>query len=315
MIIPNSFLQSAGQYGYDINLMQKLGISHLYIESNRVLSLQDIPGVTIKAKNSARGVKIKLVVKKGVKVKKPIFLCFGIEKAKGKQIILPEIILEEGAEARILAHCTFPQATHALHKMTAEIELKKRAKLFYTESHYHGENFGTEVVPDFKILVGPEAYLENKLILKQGTIGKLDINLEAKLDKSAFAEINTQVVGKGSKDDVSIFDKVLLKGSDSHSLVKLKGVVINGGKMFFKGETDAGPEAKNARGHVDCQEIVVGKNSVAQSIPVISVKNPEARITHEASVGKVNQKELETLMTRGLSESQAIDFIIKGKLG
>ncbi|NCF75289.1 MAG: FeS assembly protein SufBD, partial [Xanthomonadaceae bacterium] len=51
-------------------------------------------------------------------------------------------------------------------------------------------------------------------------------------------------------------------------------------------------KAKGASGHIDCQEIVVGENSIAQSIPVVLVKNPEARITHEASVGKVNQKEL-----------------------
>jgi len=81
--------------------------------------------------------------------------------------------------------------------------------------------------------------------------------------------------------------------------------------MLFRGEIKAGEKAKNARGHIDCQESVVG-NSIAQSIPKIVVKNPEARITHEASIGKVNQKELETLMTRGLSEKEAIDFIIRG---
>ena len=314
MLIPNSFLQSARQCGYDTRLMRKLGVSHLYIESHKILSLQKVPGLDIKIKSFSQGVRIKLVVRKGVKIREPIFFCFGIEKPKGQQTIIPEIILEEKSEAKILAHCTFPQAVHTLHKMTMRIELKRGAKLSYTEAHYHGEKFGAEVIPSFKILLQPKAYFENKFILKQGTIGKLKINLAAQLEKEAFAEINTQIVGKGKKDNVSIFDKIFLEGKNSRSLVKLKGVVINGGKMFFKGETDAGPKAKNARGHVDCQEIVVGEKSIAQSIPIISAENPDARITHEASVGKVNQKELETLMTRGLSESQAIDFIIRGKL-
>jgi Fe-S cluster assembly scaffold protein SufB len=81
--------------------------------------------------------------------------------------------------------------------------------------------------------------------------------------------------------------------------------------MFFKGVTEA--SAKGARGHIDCSEIIIGK-ALAESVPIIKVSHPEARITHEASIGKVNQKELETLMTRGLSEKEAIDFIVKGRI-
>lgn len=314
MIIPNSFLQSAGQYGYNLGLMQNSGVSHLYVDSNKILSSQKVPGLFMTAKSFSQGVKAKIIVKKGVKIQKPIFLCFGMEKKRGKQIIVPEIILEENSEATILAHCTFPQATRTLHKMLAKVELKKGAKLIYTETQYHGEKFGTNVVSDFKFLLRDNSYLENKFLLKQGTIGKMKINLDAELGKNAFIDVNTQIIGKGDKDDVLIFDKVLLKGSNSRGLIKLKGVVVNGGKMIFNGEANAGPQAKNARGHVDCQEIIVGKKSIARSVPIISVSNPDARITHEASVGKVSQKELETLMTRGLTESQAIDFIIRGKL-
>jgi len=312
MQIPNLFLKSAKKCGYDVKLMQTSGISHLYIESNKILSLQGNPGLIIKTKRLSQGVAIKILVKKNVKIKNPVFLCFGILNPKGKQIILPEIILEKNSELKILAHCTFPQATKVIHKMKAKIELKKASKLFYTETHYHGENFGAEVVPNFKILLRQNTYLENKFILKQGSIGKLKINLEAILEKNSFAEIDSQIIGKGREDDVSIFDKLLLEGENSHSLIKLKGAAINGGKILFKGETRASELAKNSRGHIDCQEIIIGKNSFAQSIPIISVENPEARITHEASIGKVNQKQLETLMARGLSEKQAISFIVRG---
>ena len=153
------------------------------------------------------------------------------------------------------------------------------------------------------------SFLENEFILNRGSIGKLKINLEAQLEKNAFCEVISKIIGKGKNDNIEISDKVLLNGENSRSLIKLRGAVINGGKMFFRGETEA--KAKGARGHLDCQEIVVG-SSIAQSIPIIKVNHPEARITHEASVGKVNQKELETLMTRGLSEKEAIDFIIRG---
>jgi len=313
MKLPKEFLKSAKKYNYDVFLTQRSKISHLCIEKNKILSFYSVPHLRIATKTFSQGVKIKILVKEGAKIEKPIFLCFGVLGEEGKQIILPEIVLKENSEAKILSFCTFPQAKGVFHEMEAKIKLEKGAKLFYNDIHYHGENFGVEVKSTFKVFVGSESSFKNKFILDKGSIGKLKIFLEAELEKNTFCEILNKVIGKGRKDEVEIHDKILLKGENSSSLNKLRGAVIDGGKMFFKGETEAGERAKNARGHIDCQEIIIGEGSIAESIPLILVKNEEARITHEASVGKVNQKELETLMSRGLSEKEAIDFIIKGR--
>jgi len=313
MRLPKEFLQCAKKCNYDAALMQEAKIPHLCVETNKILSSYATPDLKITAKSFSQGVRIKMLVRKNVKVEKPIFLCFGIFGERGKQAIIPEITLQENSQAKILALCAFPQAKDIIHEMRAEIKLRKNAKLSYQEKHYHGENFGAKVLPNFKVIIGPNASFENEFVLDKGSIGKIKIFLEAELKKNAFCEIVNKIIGKGKKDEAEIYDKILLKGENSSSLNKLKGAAIGGGKMFFTGETRAEEKAKNARGHIDCQEIVVGK-SIAQSIPIVVVKNPEARITHEASVGKVNQKQLETLMARGLSESQAIDFIIRGAI-
>ena len=200
------------------------------------------------------------------------------------------------------------------HKMyeEAKIKLKEKAKLIYKEVHYHGDRFGTKIETNFKVFVGQKSGFENKFVIDKGSIGKLKVNFKVQLEKESFCKVLNKVIGKGKKDEVEIYDKILLNGENSSSLNKLRGVAINGGKMFFKGETEATKKAKNARGHIDCQEIIIGENSIVQSTPIIIVKNPEARVTHEASIGKINQKELETLMSRGLSEKEAIDFVIKG---
>ena len=313
--LPKKFLITSKKYYPEIDFNQENKFSHLYIESDNILSTKKVPGLKIfSARNSNQGTVIKLVVGKGVKLEKPIFLCFGILGQKGKQIILPEIILEARAEAKILAHCAFPQAESTFHQLKSKIKLEKESKLIYEEKHYHGEKFGATVLADFEISIGEKADFKNEFILEEGSIGKLKINLDARIARDGVSEIFSKIIGKGKNDEAEIFDKVILQGENSKSLVKLVGAVKNGGKMFFKGETEAGKKAINSRGHIDCQEIVIGKNSLAQSVPIVKVNNPEARITHEASVGKVNQKELETLMTRGLSEKEAIDFIIKGKI-
>lgn len=69
----------------------------------------------------------------------------------------------------------------------------------------------------------------------------------------------------------------------------------------------------HSRGHVDCKEIVQDSAS-ASAIPIVEVRNHTAHITHEASIGSVDTKQLETLLSRGLSEEEAIDLIIQGLL-
>jgi hypothetical protein len=64
---------------------------------------------------------------------------------------------------------------------------------------------------------------------------------------------------------------------------------------------------------VDCKEIVQNEGS-ARAVPIVDVKHPKAHVTHEASIGSVDSKQLQTLMSRGLSEDEAVELIIQGLL-
>ncbi len=77
--------------------------------------------------------------------------------------------------------------------------------------------------------------------------------------------------------------------------------------------TTAEGNAPLARGHMDCTEIVRDE-AVAENVPMVVVRDDRAQVTHEAAIGSVNKKELETLMARGLDEDSAVDVIIRGML-
>ncbi|MFO7946808.1 MAG: SufD family Fe-S cluster assembly protein, partial [Armatimonadota bacterium] len=66
-------------------------------------------------------------------------------------------------------------------------------------------------------------------------------------------------------------------------------------------------------GHVDCREIIQD-NGVARAVPIVEVRHPQAHVTHEAAIGSVDSKQLQTLLSRGLSEDEAEDLIIQGLL-
>jgi hypothetical protein len=62
---------------------------------------------------------------------------------------------------------------------------------------------------------------------------------------------------------------------------------------------------------MDCTE-VVRDSALASNTPLVIVRNDQAQVTHEAAIGTVNRKELESLLARGLDEDEAVDLIIRG---
>ncbi|HEU4637741.1 MAG TPA: SufD family Fe-S cluster assembly protein, partial [Candidatus Binatia bacterium] len=64
---------------------------------------------------------------------------------------------------------------------------------------------------------------------------------------------------------------------------------------------------------VDCTEIVTDQ-AVAQAIRIVKVSHRLAKVTHEAAIGSIDQKQLETLMAHGLTPEQAVEIVVAGLL-
>jgi hypothetical protein len=113
-------------------------------------------------------------------------------------------------------------------------------------------------------------------------------------------------------DDVKIWEKIHLDGAGARGLAKSRLVLSDKARAEVRGETYG--NAPDARGHVDCIELVNGTEAVARAIPIVSVTDGRAKVTHEAAIGSIDKKQVETLMARGLDESEAVDVIVKGIL-
>jgi len=307
--LPATFVKTVEMCGMSEMMKSK---NQFFVEENKVLAKKFPAGVDASYEETGSGIKAKIVIKKNQKIKEPLFFCFGIKNEKFNQEIYPEIIFEENSEATIYSHCSFPNSTDNHHDMEGEFEVGKNAKFNYIEQHYHGEKSGATVTPKMKIKISEGGQFISDFNLTRGTVGKVDIQLEAFLGKNARADIKTKVFGTNKKDQVKITDIIHLEGEGAKSLVVMRAAAKNGGQVWMQGETFA--KAADSVGHIDCQEIVIGENSVAKAVPIVEVTNEQARVTHEASVGKINQKELETLMTRGLTEEEATELIINAMM-
>lgn len=286
-------------------------VGSLVVERNRILSFHEVEGLIVEPEETQRGIKAKIVIKKGHKVKNPVHLCFGVIPKEGIQEIIMEVILEDNSYVKLLAHCTFPNAIRVRHIMQADINIGRSAHLVYEETHYHGLSGGIEVIPRAKINIASGGRLTTSFTLTKGKVGKLSLDYDVtKIDREGIVELVTRIYGKG-RDRIEIVEKTSLDGENAKSLIKSRVVVIDEAQSKVIGETYG--NAPGARGHVDCVEIVEGE-AKAEAIPRVYVTNNQARVTHEAAIGRIDKRQLETLMARGLEESEAIDTVIKGIL-
>lgn len=307
----NNMLKEYENAGGDVHSLQDKSSNCLIVKENRILSSSGTDEVNIKASEEKDGISLNLTVKKGVHVKSPINLCFGVLEKKHVQNIRINAVFEANSSAKLLAYCIFPNAVKVTHNMDAKITLKENSFMSYEEVHYHGKSGEIFVNPKAEIFQEQGSTYLNRFSLLKGIAGKVLFRYTSHLGNDAKCEMNARV-NAVKNDDVTITEKALLEGSNSNALLNTRAVLSDASKGIVE-NTIIGT-GSNSRGHMDCIEIINGKKAVARAIPVIEVKNKTSKITHEAAIGSIDKAGLNTLMSRGLSEEEATKVIINGLL-
>lgn len=306
-----SMVDAYEKAGGDKSALQNKDIAKLVIHENKVLGADGVDGIKIETKETETGVNIYLLVEEGVIIKHPVHLCFGVLPEEGLQEIILKVNAQDNSEVNAIAHCIFPNAVKVIHKMDADIEIGNNTKFNYRETHYHGEFGGIEVIPKARITVGKGGLWQSTFALSQGLVGKLDYDFEVYCQDRSVAELVVKAYGKGH-DVIKVWEKIYLNGEAARGMAKSRLVLSDEATAEVKGETYG--NAPHARGHVDCIELVNGTKAVATAIPIVSVTSETAKVTHEAAIGSIDRRQVETLMARGLDEDEAVDVIVRGIL-
>jgi len=305
-----AILSAYTQAGGNFEIFKDSQVAHLVVHKNKVIGKNLVKGLILESQETTSGVNIKMRVEKGIKIENPVHLCFGILPKEGIQEIKIKAIIEDGAGIKLLAHCIFPNAVKVVHKMDAEIEVGDNAYYEYNEVHFHGESGGIEVIPKAKIKVGKNSYLVTNFSLLKGRVGVFDLDYETEVLDNSSLEMTAKIYGY-AEDRIRLKEAGKLLGKASRGLIKSRIAVKDQAVSEIINELTA--SAPEARGHVDCVEIIQG-NAEARAIPIVNVTNEFAKVTHEAAIGRVDKKQVETLMARGLEEEKAIDIVISGML-
>lgn len=306
----DALMQAFGEAGGDKKVLADAGTAHLAAAGRKILSMRAVDGLTVDAKETINGISSSVTVKAGVKIPKPVHMCFGVLHKKGIQKIRMNVTLEDGASAHFIAHCIFPKAEKVRHIMDALVNIGDGAEMRYSETHYHGLYGGVKVAPRARVRIGKNGRYFTDFTLTTGRVGRLAIDYAVEVGENAVAEIIARVFGHAN-DDISIKDTVLLLGNGSRGLIKTRVAVEDDAKSEVTGITEG--NAPGSRGHLDCMELIKDR-AIAKAVPIVQVNDPLAKVTHEAAIGSVDKRQMETLMAHGLTPEEAVDIIVKGIL-
>jgi Fe-S cluster assembly scaffold protein SufB len=305
-----AILKAYERSGGNPHFLKSPKVASLVISGNQVLGANQVPGVQILPEALEHGVRVRVIVEPGVQLGVPAHLCFGVIPAEGLQEIQAEFEIGEGAHAEFIAHCTFPNAINVRHVMQGLVHVGRNAHMKYSETHYHGDEGGVQVIPKAQITVEQGGHYISEFALTTGRVGKLDWDYQVDVAAGGVAELVTKAYGRDD-DVISVKETIRLNGEGARGLAKARIAVRDRATSEVMGITEG--NAPLTRGHVDCIEIVRDE-AVAHATPVVRVTDSRAYVTHEAAIGTVDKKGLETLMARGLDEDEAVDVIIRGML-
>ena len=246
----------------------------------------------------------------GLKLQKPIHICFAALHKKVTQDIKLNINLARNSQAVFLSDCVLTGEEELRHNMDAVINLAEGSSYTYLEKHVHNSTTGVYLTPSSKVKLAKNSSYKVDFELLEGRLGKTVFDYDILAAENATVEIESRLKAF-SNDRVILKESVALAGKAAKALLKSRVAALDNSQIEIFNTITA--NAAETRGHIDCQEILLGKGRV-QAYPNAEVLNPTARVTHEASLGGLDNKKLETLMAKAKSEKEAQEILLQGML-
>ncbi|HOQ90661.1 MAG TPA: SufD family Fe-S cluster assembly protein, partial [Candidatus Hydrogenedentes bacterium] len=106
--------------------------------------------------------------------------------------------------------------------------------------------------------------------------------------------------------------KMIHIGRNTSSTIISKTISAGRSNNSYRGLVRVLPKAENARNYTQCDSLLMGNRCGAHTFPYIDVRNPSARVEHEASTSKISEDQLFYCQTRGIRTEDAISLVVNG---
>lgn len=226
------------------------------------------------------------------------------------------IIADEGSYVSYLEGCTAPvRKTHQLHAAVVELVALDGAEIKYStlQNWYPGDKNGEGGVYNFVTKRGKAAN-DAKISWTQVETGSAitwkypSVILQG--DNSTGEFYSVALVNNHQQADTGT--KMTHIGKNTKSTIVAKGISAGKGQSTYRGLVQIMPSAAGATNFTQCDSLLVGNECGAHTVPYIEVRNPTAKMEHEASTSKVSDDQLFYAQQRGINEEEAHYMIING---
>ena len=250
-----------------------------------------------------------IYVPPGVSVELPLQAYFRINAENMGQFERTLIIADEGAQVHYVEGCSAPVYTSdSLHSAVVEIVVGQGARVTYTTIQNWSNNVYNLVTK--RARVEAEGHME----WIDGNIGsQLTMKYPAVVmvgPKASGEVLSVAYAGPGQHQDTGA--KMTHAAPETTSKIVSKSISKDGGRTSYRGLVRVEPDAGGCKSHVQCDALILDEDSVSDTYPYMEVGSQDAVIGHEATVSKVADEQLFYLMSRGLSEEQAMGMIVNG---
>jgi Fe-S cluster assembly protein SufB len=122
--------------------------------------------------------------------------------------------------------------------------------------------------------------------------------------------LSVAFAGEGQHQDAGA--KMEHLAPHTSSTIVSKSVARGGGRTSYRGLVRVAKRAHHSRSTVKCDALLVDTISRSDTYPYVDIRNDEVSMGHEATVSKVSGDQLFYLMSRGLTEDEAMAMIVRG---
>ena len=206
-------------------------------------------------------------------------------------------------------NCTAPiYSSDSLHSAVVEIIVKAGARCRYTTIQNWSNNVYNLVTKRAVAHAGAtmewiDGNIGSKVTMKYPAVWLVGEHARGETLSIAFA-------GEGQHQDAGA--KMVHAAPNTSSTIVSKSVARGGGRTSYRGLVQVGEDAPGSRSTVKCDALLVDDVSRSDTYPYVDVRTDDAAMGHEATVSKISADQLFYLMSRGISEDEAMAMIVRG---
>ncbi|SDE17720.1 Fe-S cluster assembly protein SufB [Paraburkholderia lycopersici] len=227
------------------------------------------------------------------------------------------IVADKGAYVSYLEGCTAPvRDENQLHAAVVELVALEGAQIRYStvQNWYPGDAQGRGGIYNFVTKRGDCREADSKISWTQVETGSAitwkypSVILQG--DNSIGEFYSAALTNHRQQADTGT--KMVHIGRNTRSTIISKGISAGRGRNAYRGLVKMARPADYARNYTQCDSLLLGDRCSAFTFPYIEVKNPSAKVEHEASTSRIGEDQLFYCRQRGISEEDAVSMIVNG---